>query len=166
MSSVTVLAPNARREQIKVQPSTKILEIIEEVCKKHGLDSNEFDIIHQRRRLDITSTFHLSGVPKNAQLELKKLDIPRKIGDVTIAFQIEDGSRLPPLTFKPTDTTLFKVIESYVESNACDALKEALVETVSDKYPTCSYLNEMITGIYQLKNTTLKDLGEYNKKLI
>jgi tether containing UBX domain for GLUT4 len=161
MSSVTVLTPNSRREQIKVQPSTKILEIIDEVCKKHGLNSNEYDIIHQRRRLDLTLTFHLSGVPKNAQLELKKLDVPRKMSDVTIAFQIEDNSRLPPLTFNPTETTLFKVIESYVESNACGSLKDALVENnTSGKYPTCSYLNESIIGSFQLKNTTLKDLGE------
>ena len=37
----------------------------------------------------------------NAQLELKKLDVPRKVSDVIIVLQLEDGSRLPQQTFKP-----------------------------------------------------------------
>ncbi len=33
--SLSVLCPNARRTQIKVQPNTKVLEIIEEVTEFH-----------------------------------------------------------------------------------------------------------------------------------
>jgi tether containing UBX domain for GLUT4 len=45
MSSVTVLCPNARRQQVKVEPNLKILQIIEEVCKKQGLNSDDYEIM-------------------------------------------------------------------------------------------------------------------------
>lgn len=66
----------------------------------------------QKRRLDVTLTFRLSGVPMNAQLELKKLDIPRKVSDVIIVLQLEDGSRLSQQTFKP-DANLNDLLNAF-----------------------------------------------------
>ena len=157
MTTVNVLCPNGRREQVKVQPTSKILDIIEEVCKKQGLDSNEYDVIFQRRRLDIALTLRLAGVPNNAQFELKKLDVPRQFADVIIALQLDDGSRLSPQTFNPT-VTLFEVIEHFSRS-ADSLLKEA---TEADLYPMCAYMNEQVIGLFQFKHTTLKDLGLTN----
>ena len=159
MSTITVLCPNGRRELIKVQPSTKILEIIEESCKKQGLDPNEHDAIFQRRRLDIASTLRLSGVPNNAMFELKKLEIPRKFEDVTIAFQLEDGSRLNPHPFSP-NSYLNEIIEHF--SKVSDSLKNSLEHKQANFHSVCSYMNEQLVGTYQLKNTSLKDLGLTN----
>jgi hypothetical protein len=66
----------------------------------------------QRRKLDVTLAFRLTGVPMNAQLELKKLDVPRKASDAIIVLQLEDGSRLPQQTFKP-DTTLYDLLNAF-----------------------------------------------------
>lgn len=159
MSSVTVLCPNARRQQVKVEPNLKILQIIEEVCKKQGLNSDDYEIIFQKRRLDVTLTFRLSGIPMNAQLELKKLDVPRRVSDVIIVLQLEDGSRLPQQTFKPS-TNLFDLVNAF--KTVPDSLLLALEASISDLnsyHAICSYLNEEIMGEFQLKNTTLKDLG-------
>ena len=60
----------------------------------------------------MTLTFRLSGIPMNAQLELKKLDVPRRVSDVIIVLQLEDGSRLPQQTFKPS-TNLFDLVNSF-----------------------------------------------------
>ncbi len=157
MSLVNVLCPNGRREQVKVQSNTKILDIIEEVCKKQGLDSNEYDVIFQRRHLDIGLTLRLAGVPNNAQFELKKLEAPRKFEDVTIAFQLDDGTRLNPHPFNPLQT-LFELIEFFSKSS--DFLKTN--PNQPDMYPVCSYMNEQVIGMYQFKHTTLKDLGLIN----
>jgi hypothetical protein len=51
----------------------------------------------------VTTTFRLSGLPNNAQLELKKLDVPRRLEDVIIVMQLADGSRLPQQKFLPTE---------------------------------------------------------------
>jgi hypothetical protein len=159
MSTVTVLCPNGRREQIKVQQSTKILEIIEESCKKQGLDPSEYDVIFQRRRLDIASTLRLAAVPNNAMLELKRLDIPRKFEDVIIALQLEDGSRLNPHSFSP-NSCLYEIIEHF--SNVSDTLKNSFKQQNDNIHSVCGYMNEQLIGTYQLKNTSLKDLGLTN----
>ncbi len=48
-------------------------------------------------------TFRLSGLPNNAQLELKKLDVARRLEDVVIVLQLEDGNRLPQQKFQPSE---------------------------------------------------------------
>ena len=159
MTTVTVLCPNGRREQVKVQHTTKILDIIEEVCKKQGLESNEHDVVFQRRHLDITLTLKLAGVPNNAMFELKKLDIPRKFEDVIIALQLEDGSRLNPHSFSPT-ASLHDVIEHF--SSLSDVIKNSFLHQNDQFYPICAYINEQLIGTFQLKNTSLKDIGLTN----
>lgn len=163
-ASLTVLCPNGRRQMLKVNANTKILDMIDEVCKKQGLNSNEFDLIHQRKTLDISLTYRLSGIPNNAQLELKKLENgPRQFQNVTIALQMDDGSRLAQQEqFKPDSTSLLNVIEVFSKNNPDHFNKETFDENSSYElgiFPTISYLNDQIVGLYQLKNTSLKDLG-------
>lgn len=164
MSSITVFCPNARRQQIKVQPNTKIIEILEEVCKKQGFVPNEHELVYQKRSLDLTLTFRLSGISNNAVIDLKKLESgPRQFDNVTISLQLEDGSRLQPKEFKSDSTSLFNIIEFYSNSNAdSQVLTDALNQDLSlqtGNYPTINYLNEQVIGIPQLKATSLKDLG-------
>ena len=174
MSNLTILCTNGRRQQIKVQPNTKILEILDEVCKKQGLDPNEYDLIHHKKSLDVALTFRLSGLPNNAQLELRKNETgPRQFADVTLSLQTDDGTRLEPLTFKPETTTLLEVIETYLNNPAtavkCDSMKTVLDDlgaACSNMYPAFSYLNEQIVGLYQIRNTTLKDLGLANGRVV
>lgn len=167
-TQVTVVCPNARRQQVKTTPNLKILSILEEVCKKQGFESNEYDLIHQRKPLDVTLTLRLAGVPNNAQLELKKCeDGPRKFQDVTIALQLEDGSRLAANTFKPESTTLRQLLEASLKDCA-DMVKFLDEQNASNasSYPTVTYLNEQVVGLYQLSNTTLKDLGLTSGRVI
>lgn len=159
-----MLCPNARRQTIKVQQNTKILEILEEVCKKQGLPSNEYDLVFQKKHLDLTLTYRLSGIPNNAQLELSKLESgPRQISDITIVLQLDDGTRLPPQQFKPDDTSLFSVIHTYLTLQpTIEQLNKALDQSQSTQtstYPVVTYLNDQVVGHFQLKNTTLLDLG-------
>ena len=43
-SNVNVLCPNGHRVSVKVTPTSSVLHIIEEVCKKKGFDADKFDI--------------------------------------------------------------------------------------------------------------------------
>jgi tether containing UBX domain for GLUT4 len=100
-TSVTIVYPNARRLQLKIQPTTRILDIIEEACMKQGLVPNDYGVVHQKRSIDVTLAFRLTGIPNNAILELKKCENgPRKFEDVTIVLQLDDGTRLTAKTFK------------------------------------------------------------------
>ncbi|KAK3726636.1 hypothetical protein QZH41_012289, partial [Actinostola sp. cb2023] len=70
--SVVVLCPNARRQTVKVGPTTTILQvsILEEVCSKQRLSCQEYAIKHQRKILDETLPIRYSGLSNNAHLEI------------------------------------------------------------------------------------------------
>lgn len=135
--SVCVLAPNGRRQTVKCSPNMTILQIIEEVCKKQGLKPDEYDIKHHNKVLDTTATFRFSGLPNNAQLELVNAVKARSNSDITLALQLEDGSRLMG-NFSPSETLLSvlnKLCPDEVQKNPiiiytrCEIYGDALQET-------------------------------------
>lgn len=157
--SINIFCPNARRVQIKLQPTTKVLDIIEETCKRQGFDYTEYTLSYQKRTLDISLAWRLTGIAYNTTLDLQKLEKPRQFQDVIIVLQLPDGNRLAPKTFKPDTTDVLCVLDAHKE---VQAIEQGLARTNDDLQIVCSFLNEQIIGTYQLKNTTLKDLGLLN----
>lgn len=115
------------------------------MCNKQGLNSQEYDIKHFNKILDTTSTILFSGLPNNAQLELSPITKSRAETDVTIALNLESGSRLIG-TFKPQDT-LWDVI-----TNLCPN------EANLDQHPVVIYTRNEIYG-ESLITTSLRSLG-------
>lgn len=103
--AVTVLAPNGRRQTVKCTLNTTILQILEDVCKKQGFNSDEYDIKHHNKVMDTSLTVRFSGLPNNAQLELAPTTKIRKESEITVALNLEDGSRVQG-TFMPSSTLL------------------------------------------------------------
>jgi tether containing UBX domain for GLUT4 len=163
-TTLNILCPNGRRSQVKVQANTKVLEIIEEVCKKNGFDSNEYALVHHKKQLDITLSFRLTGVPNNGHLELQKLEGgPRTFADVILVLQLDDGSRLSAKSFSPNSTYLNSILTTYKnESELIEVAFNQDLAKETDTYPIMAYLNEQVVGLNQLENTTLKDLGLIN----
>uniref|UniRef100_A0A3B5M6R4 ASPSCR1 tether for SLC2A4, UBX domain containing n=1 Tax=Xiphophorus couchianus TaxID=32473 RepID=A0A3B5M6R4_9TELE len=95
-SAVTVLTPNGRRQTIKVAPNTPLLQVLEDVCKKHGFDPNDHGLKFQRTVLDLTLPWRFANLPNNAKLEMVTSTRKQSGADsqVRIALQMEDGSRL------------------------------------------------------------------------
>lgn len=161
MSAWNIILPNNHRASVKIQPNTKVLEVLEEACKRNGLDYNEHQLVHNKRSIDISLTTRLSGVTNNATLDLRRMDTPRKFQDVVIVLQCPDGSKLSPKSFTPNLTTFEMILQAY--QGESDVVGSALAEDeASGTYMTCTYVNDQICGIYQLRNTTLKDLGLLN----
>ena len=160
MSAWNIIMPNNHRVSVKIQPNTKVLEVLEEACKKNGLDYNEHQLVHNKRTIDISLTTRLSGVTNNATLDMKKMDTPRKFQDVIIVMQLSDGTKLSPKSFQPHLTSFETILRAYQEES--EAVKNALSTEEVDTYVTCTYVNDQICGIHQLRNTTLKDLGLLN----
>lgn len=101
MSVVNVLTPNGRRQNVKVQPNTTILQVLEEVCQKHKFDPDEHDLKHHKRIMDLSMMFRFSGLPNNAQLEMVSVQKKRIEQDVGLVVQLSDGTRLEG-TYKPS----------------------------------------------------------------
>nr|XP_014087003.2 tether containing UBX domain for GLUT4 [Bactrocera oleae] len=143
---VTVLTPNFRRQNVKVTPNTTILQILEEVCLKHGLDSHEYCLKHHNKEVGLTQMFRFSGLPNNCLLEMSQTERRRTESVVNICIQLEDGSRVQG-EFKPSNS-LWQVIEE-LDS---DALK-------SYSSPVAIYMRQEIIGKERMAETTLKSLG-------
>ncbi|XP_066156793.1 tether containing UBX domain for GLUT4 [Euwallacea fornicatus] len=144
-TSVVVLAPNGRRQTVKCTPNTTILQIIEEVCRKQGVNPIEYDVKHHSKVLDTTHSFRFSGLPNNACLELVAAKKNREEGDVALAVNLENGTRITD-TFSP-NTTLLCILKKVCPENA-----------VPDKNPVVIYTRREIYG-QELEACTLRSLG-------
>lgn len=143
---VTVLTPNYRRQNVKVTPNTTILQILEEVCLKHGLDSHEYCLKHHNKEVGLTQMFRFSGLPNNCLLEMSQTERRRTESMVNICIQLEDGSRVQG-EFKPSNS-LWQVIEE---------LGSEVLKTYSS--PVAIYMRQEIIGKERMAETTLKSLG-------
>ncbi|XP_022315827.2 tether containing UBX domain for GLUT4-like [Crassostrea virginica] len=160
MSTVQVLCPNGRRQNVKVTPNTKLLQVLEEVCKKQGfLPPEDFTLKHGRKPVDVTLSIRYSNLPNNVKLELVKSESSRAEEDVLIALQLQDGQRLQH-TFPP-GTSLWDILQHW--ENTDSAQKGNLCKTDPSTTPptqtTCIYMREEVIGEIALQSTTLKKLG-------
>ncbi|XP_056649171.1 tether containing UBX domain for GLUT4 [Diorhabda sublineata] len=144
-ASVCVLALNGRRQIVKCTPNTTILQILEEVCKKQNLKSDDYDLKHHNKILDTTTTFRFSGLPNNAQLELVAATKTRLQSEVMLAVSLENGNRLTG-NFSPNDN-LFNILSKIYP----ECLEQG-------KSPVVIYTRREIYG-QELAIVTLKSLG-------
>ncbi|DAA18305.1 TPA: alveolar soft part sarcoma chromosome region, candidate 1-like [Bos taurus] len=95
-SAVSVLAPNGRRHTVKVTPSTVLLQVLEDTCRRQDFNPNEYDLKFQRNVLDLSVQWRFANLPNNAKLEMVPISRSREGPEnmVRIALQLDDGSRL------------------------------------------------------------------------
>jgi len=160
-SCVNVLCPNGHRVTVKVTPTTSVLHIIEEVCKKKGFQPDQFDIKSEAGKvpIDVTLQLRYANLPNNAKLELIPAAKVRASSSgsgasVNISLQLPDGARLKPIDF-PVDVSLWDVLGGFEkqEPNAVEAIARKGME------PVVVYMRDQICGENRLKATTLKALG-------
>ncbi|XP_069785771.1 tether containing UBX domain for GLUT4 [Narcine bancroftii] len=150
--TVTVLAPNGRRQQVRVMAGAPLLQVLEEVCRKQNLDPEEYGLKFQRTVLDLSQQWRFANVPNNAKLEVvaatrQRVGIESK---VRIALQLEDGSRLQHLF--PSSLTLWDLLGHFPQTRVTE---QQLLEAI----PVCVYMRNEIAGEAALKKTTLKSIG-------
>ncbi|EGI71094.1 PREDICTED: tether containing UBX domain for GLUT4 [Acromyrmex echinatior] len=149
--TVIVLAPNGRRQNVKVTINTTILQVLEEVCQKQGFNVDDYDIKHNRQILDPNTIFRFTGLPNNAQLEMVACTKTRTMSNVTIGIQPEDGQRILR-EFSPDTTLAQALMEMYPNS---DLERAVLI-----------YMHREVCGKEALEKTTLKSLGLNSGKAI
>ncbi|XDV51107.1 hypothetical protein PO909_020049 [Leuciscus waleckii] len=151
-SAVSVLTPNGRRQTVKVSPNTPLLQVLEDVCKKHGFNPDDHGLKFQRNVLDLTLQWRFAGLPNNAKLEVV-VCVRQPAGAesaVRIALQMEDGSRLQG-SFS-SGQTLWDLLTHFPQTRTSDL-------EPSGHTPVCVYMRHEVTGEEALKTTTLKSLG-------
>ncbi|KAK7930234.1 hypothetical protein WMY93_006629 [Mugilogobius chulae] len=151
-TAVTVLTPNGRRQTVKVSPNTPLLQVLEDVCKKHGFSSEDHGLKFQRTVLDLTLQWRFANLPNNAKLEM--VPSTKKVAaadtQVRIALQMEDGSRLQD-SFS-SGQSLWDLLTHFPQICVLQLSETGAI-------PVCVYMRDEVVGEEALKNATLKSLG-------
>ncbi|XP_005191317.2 tether containing UBX domain for GLUT4 [Musca domestica] len=145
-SKVTVLTPNGRRQIVRISPNMTLLQILEDVCAKHNLCSDDFTLKHHNKEVSLAQTFRFSGLPNNCLLEMSEADKKRTVANVDICIQLEDGTR-KQAQFKST-ANLWTVLEQLAGD-----------ELAKYESPVVMYMRQDVMGKDKLETTTLKSLG-------
>ncbi|XP_028829256.1 tether containing UBX domain for GLUT4 isoform X2 [Denticeps clupeoides] len=148
--AVSVLVPNGRRQTVKVSPNTPLLQVLEDVCKKHGFNPDEHGLRFQRNVLDLALQWRFASLPNNAKLEVVPSTRQRTGTEslVRIALQLEDGSRLQG-SFS-SGQSLWELLNHFEATRPSEE---------PGSTPLCVYMRDEISGVDALKKTTLKSLG-------
>ncbi|KAM7009925.1 tether containing UBX domain for GLUT4 [Tautogolabrus adspersus] len=151
-TAVTVLTPNGRRQTVKVSANTPLLQVLEDVCKKHGFNPDDHGLKFQRTTVDLTLPWRFANLPNNAKLEVVTSTRKQAAADsqVRIALQMEDGSRLQG-SFS-CGQTLWELLAHFPQISVSE-LSE------SGSTPVCVYMRDEVSGEDALKKATLKSLG-------
>ncbi|XP_053309721.1 tether containing UBX domain for GLUT4 [Spea bombifrons] len=149
---VSVLAPNGRRQTVKVTPRTTLLQVLEEVCKKQNFNPVEYDLKFQRTVLDLSLQWRFANLPNNAKLEMVGATQQRAGAEsrkARVALQLADGARYQQEFL--CSQTLWDVVSRFPETRV---FLEA-----SGLVPVCIYMRDEVTGEPSLRQTTLQSLG-------
>ncbi|KAL4809006.1 GLUT4 regulating protein TUG-domain-containing protein [Aspergillus unguis] len=85
-SHVVVLDSTARRATVKTTPGKYLTDILQEACKKLGLNATQYGLKYKSKQLDLSLAFRLTGLSPGAKLELVQLS--RSPSVVTVALQL------------------------------------------------------------------------------
>ncbi|KAH8355944.1 hypothetical protein KR200_003723 [Drosophila serrata] len=143
---VTILLPNARRQNVSVTANMTLLEILETACAKHGYDSEEHCLKFHNKVVSLTQQFRFSGLPNNCVLEMEPTEKRRVLSSVVVCVQLSDGAREQG-DFSPNDT-VWQVVQKLCES-----------QILGYESPIIVYMRSEVIGQEQMRQTTLKSLG-------
>nr|XP_008996181.2 tether containing UBX domain for GLUT4 isoform X4 [Callithrix jacchus] len=151
-SAVSVLAPNGRRHTVKVTPSTVLLQVLEDTCRRQDFNPCEYDLKFQRSVLDLSLQWRFANLPNNAKLEMVPASRSREGPEnmVRIALQLDDGSRLQD-TFC-SGQTLWELLSHFAQTRDC-------LQQPGGATPVCVYTRDEVMGEAALRDTTLQSLG-------
>ncbi|KAL4878521.1 GLUT4 regulating protein TUG-domain-containing protein [Aspergillus karnatakaensis] len=115
-SHVVVLDSSARRATIKTTPGKYLTDVLQEACRKLGLDASQYGLKHKSKQLDLSLAFRLSGLSPGAKLELVQLS--RSPSVVTVAIQLpESEARGAPngrlMDKFPSTTSIWMIIRKF-----------------------------------------------------
>ncbi|XP_062869284.1 tether containing UBX domain for GLUT4 [Trichomycterus rosablanca] len=151
-TTVSVLAPNGRRQTVKVSPNTPLLQILEEVSKKLEFNPDDYGLKFQRNVLDLTLQWRFASLPNNAKLEVVTSTRARAGAEsmVRVALQLEDGSRLQG-SFS-SGLSLWELLNHFSQTRIPEL-------ELSGSTPVCVYMRDEVSGQEALKKTTFRSLG-------
>ncbi|KIW03295.1 uncharacterized protein PV09_05507 [Verruconis gallopava] len=166
-SHVVVIDTTARRATIKVTPQTYMSDVLSQACSKFGLKSEQFGLKYNKKPVDLSLTYRLSGLPSGAQLDLVQSSKSPSVINVALQFpQSENNLRLTEKF--PSSTTLWQILRRFESGTAGGApyplniTQRAITERNTGAYgagrlfyemPTLSLMNRELSTFVDLQKT-------------
>ncbi|CAG8469797.1 13009_t:CDS:10 [Ambispora leptoticha] len=116
-SNVVVLLGGGKKQQVKTTPMMPLKQIVKTVCEKQGYDTNIYGLKLDKNVLDLSLTVRYANLAPGAKLELVRVGASKVLSEITIALQMEDGSRT--IHKFPVTMSLWEIL-IYFESNSQD----------------------------------------------
>ncbi|VEL08481.1 unnamed protein product [Protopolystoma xenopodis] len=122
----------------------------------------EEDTRYRRHPVDLSTSFHFSGILNNAELEI----VPLKITDSespshsSEAIVLRICVKIAQTRFEwvgSPETRLWQLLEECAASDS--TIKQAIAPSTVDSVPVIMYLREQIAGEPALRETSLKSIG-------
>ncbi|OWF56530.1 Tether containing UBX domain for GLUT4 [Mizuhopecten yessoensis] len=123
---------------------------------------DDYGFIHgnSKKELDLSLSMRYANLANNAKLELVKSQTSRAVQDVTIALQLENGTRLQEKF--PPQTSLWDILihwEEKPDSTCKGELTKVDATHNPPLQPVCIYMREEVIGEMALNATSLRKLG-------
>ncbi|KAL2165208.1 hypothetical protein VTH06DRAFT_504 [Thermothelomyces fergusii] len=107
-SHVEVVATDFRRVKVKVTPGTYLVDVLDEACKKLNLRSDQYELKHKQKLVDLSGPYRTSGLGPGAKLELVQKSKSASV--VSIALDV-NGQRYTKKL--PSNMSLWKVLRQF-----------------------------------------------------
>ncbi|KAK4230557.1 GLUT4 regulating protein TUG-domain-containing protein [Podospora fimiseda] len=108
---VEVVSTDLRRVKVKVVPSTYLVDVLNEACKKLNVKSDKYELKHKQKLVDLTGPFRTSGLVSGAKLELVQKSKSASV--VSIALDVNGQRYVKKL---PSDMTLWQTLRQFETS--------------------------------------------------
>jgi len=150
-----------KRAAIPVKPNTSLAEALSTFCTKVGLPQEGWVLTNQQRKeLDLSLTFRLSGLSSNAKLTLSKKAGGAGNQEVSIALQTPKERLVGK--FPPT-MSLWDILKYWEKEKNLNFTSDSdIFPDSSDKVymqPVITYTTKEIGTNEELRNMTLSKLG-------
>ncbi|KAK4162155.1 GLUT4 regulating protein TUG-domain-containing protein [Cladorrhinum sp. PSN259] len=108
---VEVVSTDLRRVKVKVLPSTYLVDVLNEACKKLNIKSDKYELKYKQKNVDLTGPYRTSGLVSGAKLELVQKSKSASV--VSIALDVNGQRYIKKL---PSDMTLWQTLRQFETS--------------------------------------------------
>ncbi|EFR01695.1 hypothetical protein MGYG_04698 [Nannizzia gypsea CBS 118893] len=113
---VIILDASARRALIKVTPAKHMSDVLGEACSKFNINPAQYGLKHQKKTVDLSLSFRLSGLSSGARLELVQLSKSPTVVSIALQLPESESQGVPNNRLMdkfPSNTTLWLVLRKF-----------------------------------------------------
>lgn len=169
MASISLSMGTRQKFQVSMTPAKTLAQALAEYCSKFDLDASEHTLVHNKKVLDLSLSWRLSGISANANLEVKKAASSSKAGDeatvatIQVAVTLESGRHI--MSF-PSSTSIWNILKSVETDKKIELLTTTTVKKGKDGHkhnfynqPIVNFMSTDLSTNTDLRKTTLAGLG-------